>query len=70
MLDSPVKRDSGKKLDENIVYIFTKLPNSVDELNKFLGNTSGQTRIQHNMIYDEVKMVLRPFINLTFRQRA
>lgn len=54
MLDSPVKRDSGKNLDENIVYILTKLPNSGDELNKFLGTTSGQTRVHHNLIYDEV----------------
>ena len=54
MLDSPVKRDSGKNFDENVVYIFTKLPDNFNELNRFLGSTLAQTKVQHNQIYDEV----------------
>ena len=54
MLHSPVKRDSAKNQDENVVYIFTKLPNSLKDLNQFLGYKTNQTRIQHNLIYDEV----------------
>ncbi len=54
MLHSPVKREGPRNPDENVVYIFTKLPNSVQELNQFLGSKSSQTRIQHNQIYDEV----------------
>ena len=63
MLDSPVKRDSGKNLDENVVYIFTKLPDTAQELNRFLGVASAagsaQSKVQHNHIYDEVMLALR-----------
>ena len=54
MLHSPVKRDGVKNQDENVVYIFTRLPDSTQELNLFLGSKNFNTKIQHTHIYDEV----------------
>jgi hypothetical protein len=41
-------------MDDNALFIFTKLPDTAKELNQFLGTRLSQSRIQPNVIFDEV----------------
>lgn len=53
MLHSPIKKVKSS-LDDNALFIFTKLPDTSKELNQFLGTRLSQSRIQSNIIFDEV----------------
>ena len=53
MLNSPVKR-LGKDGKENVVYIFSRLPNSNIEMKRFLRNKPIGSHVNHKDIFEAV----------------
>lgn len=62
LLNSPVKFNDSKNSSSNSVYIFTKLPNTNDELCQFMGKPKVKRRFNHKDIYD--KLFLRSMTNV------
>ena len=53
LMHSPVKL-KGKATALNAIYTFTKLPNSQDEMNSFMGKPKSKRRFNHKDIFDRV----------------
>lgn len=63
LMHSPVKMN-GKNNCLNAVYVFTKLPNSNEELCQFMGKPKMKRRFGHKDIYDRVFNTNRSVINI------
>ena len=53
LMNSPVKK-FGKNTALNSVYIFTKLPNDHEELNRFMGKPKMKRQFNHKDLYDKI----------------